>query len=183
MPSCGRSSWTSREDLVCTVLQSFPSLLVLQTGGCSPAVAPHLPPTPWPLALAVPLWAPLHKVCPEAAPPSWCTCREFSLWNCSAEHVARFLVVTTALCMGLSSRAVLPQVLPCASRCFSSEVAQQAPDSVHLLEIPVLLRAREVQVLGLCKCHSRGQAEAGQLLRHFRVIHPCQGGCLTGMCM
>lgn len=54
MPSCGRSSWTSREDLVCTVLRSFPSLLVLQTGGCSPAVAPHLPPTPWPLALAMP---------------------------------------------------------------------------------------------------------------------------------
>lgn len=128
-------------------------------------------------------WAPLHEVCPEAAPPSWCTCHEFSLWNCSAKHVARFLVVTTALCMGLSARAVLPQVLPCASRYFSSEVAQQAPDSVHLLEIPVLLRAREAQVLGLCKCHSCGQAEAGQLLRHFRVIHPCQGGCLTGMCM
>lgn len=182
MPSCGRSSWTSREDLVCRVLQSFPFPAGFTDWwllpSCGSTSASHT------LALGpCRAWAPLHKVCPEAAPPSWCTCREFSLWNCSAEHVARFLVVTTALCMGLSARAVLPQVLPCASRYFSSEVAQQAPDSVHLLEIPVLLRAREAQVLGLCKCHSRGQAEAGQLLRHFRVIHPCQGGCLTGMCM
>lgn len=45
MPSCGRSGCIDRTDMVCTAN----ALLVLQIGGCSPAVAAHLS-----LALAVP---------------------------------------------------------------------------------------------------------------------------------
>lgn len=162
VPSCGRSSWTSREDLVCTVLQSFPFSAGFTDWwllpSCGSTSASHT------LALGTcRAWAPLHKVCPEAAPPSWCTCHEFSLWNCPAKHPAHFLVDTTALCRGLSAWAVLPQVLPCVSHYFSSEVAQQALDSEikPRLEMAVLLRGGEGQVLGLCECHSRGQAEQG----------------------
>lgn len=162
-PAVGDQAGQAEKTWFAQSCSHFLSLLVSQTGGCSPAVAPHLPPTPWHLALAVPgllsIRCALRLHLPLGAPAK----TEFSLWNCSAKHPAHFLVDTTVLCMGLSAWAVLPQVLPCVSHYFSSEVAQQALDSEikPRLEMAVLLRGGEGQVLGLCECHSRGQAEQG----------------------
>lgn len=53
-PAVGGQAGQAEKTWFAQSCSHFLSLLVLQTGGCSSAVAPHLPPTPWPLALAVP---------------------------------------------------------------------------------------------------------------------------------